>query len=762
MFGWLGAYLERRRRRKARAAKMASDSAQMAAMLQANAPQRGRRRKGFWAKLFGTGQRTSMPLPPPPAPPRPLPVPADLRPLQPATAAPLVPPAAAPIAAALPAMPAIPAAMPLPAMRTSFPLPPPIVPAAPEEEAMPPGMYGPPPPPRTAPPARPTPTAQATSPAREIPAQPGAAAPAAPTQPAGAPPAPADQPPPIATPAYAAPATVVAAMPPVMVAAPRARFGWIAASIGWTLRFAIIVAFIGAVLAAAAWPVWRESERLEVEILPIAMPADLAASGLTPEVAANRLVDAIDALLTKTRDNDRNRPAKTDLGRIPAYTVTPDRLTLRSLASLLRDLLGRPSLRIAGDVTRQGTELQLRLRAPGGRSFATVTVPAEAGADKLFQQVAVDVWQRLNPVVFAWYIADSGDAEDIVRPRLVALAQEQRLPPEMSLQISVLYARSLVRSGRAEEALATLEALERRAANLPLLWNVKAQALIDLGRVDAGLEAQKQAVVQEGTTVWSHVSSAHLMMKLGRPREALTDLQSARRLAPGNFDAVMLEGVVMLNLGRPAEALALISRVNDVRPNLPGLQEALGNALFANGRVDEAMRAYEAEVARNPTSISARLARANAMRAQRKPEEALVAVDEILRIAPRDATVISLRGWTLMDLGRHDQALALFDGLLKDRPDDAAALHARGTALATLGRRAEAIGAISRAAELQPGNRRFATDLARLRGVAPPGQAAPPGSSPPAAAPAGAQRPSPAAPAPAAPAPAPAPAPARQ
>jgi hypothetical protein len=71
MFGWLGAYLERRRRRKARAAKMASDSAQMAAMLQANAPQRGRRRKGFWAKLFGTGQRTSMPLPPPAAPPRP-------------------------------------------------------------------------------------------------------------------------------------------------------------------------------------------------------------------------------------------------------------------------------------------------------------------------------------------------------------------------------------------------------------------------------------------------------------------------------------------------------------------------------------------------------------------------------------------------------------------------------------------------------------------------------------------------------------------
>ncbi len=749
MFGWLGAYLERRRRRKARAAKMAADSAQMAAVLQSNASPRSRRRKGFWAKLFGTGQRTSMPLPPPPAPPRPLPVPADLRPLPPTAAS--VAPAATPLAAASfpTAMPPIAAAIPTPVMRTAFPLPSPLAPApaaAPaEEEALPPGMYGPPPPPRTARPTQPSPAFQAPSPTRNTQAQPEAAAPAAPAQPAGAPQPPTDQPAQAHAPAYAPPATVVAAMPPVMVSAPRARFGWIAASIGWTLRLSTIVLLLAAVLAAAAWPVWRESERLEVEILPIAIPADLAAYGLTPEVAASRLIDAIDALLTRTRENDRNRPTKTDLGRIPAYAVTPDRLTLRSLASLLRDLLGRPTLRIAGEITRQGGELQLRLRPPGGRSFASAAVSAEAGADKLFQQIAADVWQRLNPVISAWHIADSGDAEDTVRPRLVALAQEQRLPAEMAVQISVLYARSLARSGRAEDALATLETLERRAPNLPLLWNVKAQALIDLGRVDAGLEAQKQAVVQEGTTVWSHISSAQLMMKLGRPREALTDLQSARRLAPNNFDAVMLEGIVLLNIGRPAEALALISRVADVRPNLPGLQEALGNALFANGRVDDAMRAYETEIARNPASVSARLARSNVLRAQRKPEEALAAVDEILRFSPRDSVAISLRGWTLMDLGRQDQALALFDSLLKDRPNDATALHARGTVLANLGRRAEAIGAMSRAAELQPSNRRYATDLARLRGVPPPGQGAAPG---------GAQRPAPAAPAPTAPAPA--------
>lgn len=735
MFGWLGAYLERRRRRKARAAKMAADSAQMAAMLQANAPRRSRRRRGFWAKLFGIGQATSMPLPPPPPPPRSLPMPADLRPLQPAAAAPIPAMAGAPppIMSAritptpvtpVPAMAAIPAAI-TPAMRTASPLPPP--PAAPrpalptipapapeeEEDTLPPDMFGPPPPPRP----RPTPAdtaAPAAAPPAAIPAPADPAPASTPAEPA---------PQVLAAAPAALPPTVVAAMPPVMVAPPRARFGWLAASLGWTLRFAVIVLFLGAVLAAAAWPVWRESERLDVEILPIATPADLAAAGLTPEVAALRLVDALESLGQRTRENDRNRPSKADLGRFPVFTVTPDRVTLRSAASLLRDLAGRPSSRITGEIIRQGGELQLRLRIPNGRSLATATIPAGDGAEPLFQQAAPEIWQRLNPIVFAWYLAESGQVEDIIRPRLVSLAQEQRMPPDMSAQVSVLYARSLVRSGRAEEGLATLEALERRAPGQPLLWNVKAQALIDLGRVEAALDAQKQAVVAEGSSVWSHISSAHLMMRLGRPRDALTDLQSARRLSPGNFDAVMLEGVVLLNIGRPAEALALLSRVNDVRPTLPGLQEAMGNALLANGRVDDAMRAFETEIARNPSGISPRVARANALRAQRKPEEALAAVDEILRLSPRDGVVISLRGWTLMDLGRFDQALVLFESLLKDRPADPAALHARGTALAALGRRAEAIGAISRAAELQPTNARYAADLARLRGVAPPAPA---------------------------------------
>jgi tetratricopeptide (TPR) repeat protein len=742
MLGWLRTYLERRRRRAVRAAKMAAESAEMAAMLQSNAPRKSGRRKKKWFGMFGGSRQGATPAASAPAP-------AALAPPSPVPAAAPVAAAAFPVVAAPPP----PLSAPAEAVTASFPLPAaPVspVPALPQrmvppaervaqEEPLGPEMYGPPPPPIAgAEPSQPSPIPASAAPASPAGADPGA-------RPLPATPMPA------ATVPATVPTTVHVAMPqaaPVVVAAPapRARFGWFVASLGWTLRVAVILLLVAGALAASAWPVWRESDRIDVEVLPIAVPAALAERGLGPDVAATRLVDALDAVLARTIQNSRSRPSKDDLGPLPAIAATPDGMSLRRLASMVRELRGLPVRRIAGEVTqRPDGRLAVRLRVPGAASFATAEAAEGDDLDQALAAIAPDVWRRLNPLVFAWYVADSGGAEDVIRPKLVALAQDFRLPIQIEMRVSVLYARSLVRSGRAAEAVATIEDLERRSPTYPLLWNVKAQALADLGRAEAALEAQKQAVQHEGTTVWSHVSSAHLMMKLGRPREALADLQSARRLAPNNFDAVMLESMVLLNTGRPAEALSLVNRVMDAKPTLPGLQEARGNALLANGRPDEALAAFDLEIARNPTSPSARLARANALRAMRRPEEALATIDDILRIAPRDGMAVTLRGWTLMEMGRHDQALTVFESLLRERPDDVPALHGRGVALAVLGRRPEAIGSLNRAMELQPGNRRVAAELARMRGVAPPGQGAapaaprppgtPPANAPPAASP---------------------------
>ncbi len=520
---------------------------------------------------------------------------------------------------------------------------------------------------------------------------------------------------------------------PASPAAP--RFGRLWAALGWSLRLAVLLGLVAGVALLAVWPVWQESRRIGVEVLPITVPAELAARGLTPEVAAARLVDAVEAMARTTTDNTRSRSSKDAFGPLPVFSVTPDRLTLRKLASLLREFRGAPAPRIAADVVLQGQDrLSLRLRVPGSGSFGAANGISVDDIDGLFTEAAPEVWRHTVPLLYAWHVAETEPREDAVRSKLVGLARDLRLPPAIEARVTVLFARSLVRSGRARDAIGTLEALQRREPDYPLLWNVKAQALADLGRPTEALEAQKQAVALEGTSVWSHISSAHLLMKLGRPAEALTDLQSARRLSPNSYDAVLLESAALLALGRNADALTQMVRLVEAKPDFPGANEVLGNALLANRRPQDAIDAYDREIARDPALTSVRIARANALRALRKFDEALATVDAVLEKSPYDGMAIMLRGWTLLDLGKADEGLAVFERLLKEKPTDIQAMYGRAMALVVLGRRSEAIGMLQKVVDLQPANRRAAADLARLRGAArppPPASMAPaPGAAP--------------------------------
>ena len=180
-------------------------------------------------------------------------------------------------------------------------------PAEPVADRSEPELYGPP-----LPPASPVRAAVRPPPAVHTPAAMPAESPAIADAPIGAAP--------VVAGVTAAPVMMSA---PIVVAAPVSgpRAGWLLASFGWVLRTAVIVALIGAVVALAGWPVWRESQRFDVEIMPIAMPPDLAARGLGPEVAAGRLLDALEAVVAKTVENTRNRPSKDDLGPIPTISA---------------------------------------------------------------------------------------------------------------------------------------------------------------------------------------------------------------------------------------------------------------------------------------------------------------------------------------------------------------------------------------------------------------------------------------------------------
>jgi predicted TPR repeat methyltransferase len=89
-----------------------------------------------------------------------------------------------------------------------------------------------------------------------------------------------------------------------------------------------------------------------------------------------------------------------------------------------------------------------------------------------------------------------------------------------------------------------------------------------------------------------------VVLKLGRPEEALALLQEALQKEPGNAEALAHCGTALAELGRPAEALPCFDGALAANPALPALWTLRGTALRELGRTSDAARSYEEALAR--------------------------------------------------------------------------------------------------------------------------------------------------------------------
>lgn len=208
------------------------------------------------------------------------------------------------------------------------------------------------------------------------------------------------------------------------------------------------------------------------------------------------------------------------------------------------------------------------------------------------------------------------------------------------------------------------------------------------------------------------------------------------RVAPGQFDALHLLGVLKAERGLHEEADRLIKRALQTNPRSPEalnnhanvlwsmkrLEEALtscegalairpdfpeawnnrGNILHDMERAEDALASYDRALALRPDYANALANRADVLRDLRRFEEALKSCDLALAIRPRFAKALVNRALALQDLRRYDQALASYEQALKIDPDNAEAYRHLGNVLHALRRFDGAIASYRRAFELDP------------------------------------------------------------
>lgn len=190
--------------------------------------------------------------------------------------------------------------------------------------------------------------------------------------------------------------------------------------------------------------------------------------------------------------------------------------------------------------------------------------------------------------------------------------------------------------------------------------------------------------------------------KKGRLAEAKAAYRQLLQIAPDQFIALHMLGVLESDAGNYQQAEILLSRAVAMDARSAEAHMSLGVALNGLKRHDAARESYRTALALRPNYALALSNLGNASAALGRYQEARESYDRALAIDRNLAEAHNGRGSALCRLRNYDEALASLNRALAIRPDDAAALANRAVALRELQRFDEAMADCNRAIALAP------------------------------------------------------------
>jgi tetratricopeptide (TPR) repeat protein len=378
----------------------------------------------------------------------------------------------------------------------------------------------------------------------------------------------------------------------------------------------------------------REVNQDSIEVAPIQVPARLAATGLTAEVVALRLLDQIAAAERIVTSERVVRPHVELTGQKPDFTVPVAGISLRSLADIARNILGIAPRRVSGEIIQEDDTIRLRLRIAGHGQIADIGGFGINQVDALLAAGAPEVWRIIFPKLYAWHVAQTLGVETEVRERLSRMLMLDVKDPDVQRTVRALIGRSFIRSGRGQDAYEIFDAL---VASHPkddayLFGRGRAQTL--LGRLDAAMEDFERARQLDPTAFWVHTGIAQVMRARREFAKALEEIDKGLTLRPDDPTGLTEKAEIMLGLGRSQEAFKLVQDALIYDPYSPGAHFLLGRLRLAQYDFKGALEAMTEATRRAPTFMDARLGLAEVFLLSGRPADAEASLRMALSLGP--------------------------------------------------------------------------------------------------------------------------------
>jgi tetratricopeptide (TPR) repeat protein len=176
-----------------------------------------------------------------------------------------------------------------------------------------------------------------------------------------------------------------------------------------TLALQAMTALAGlAVAVAIGVMVWQAHEDHGAVIEPFSVPPDLAARGLSGQVAAAKITDKLAEMQAKTDSARAGSTYANNWGDDIKVEIPETGVSVNDLYRLLRRWLGHQTV-VSGEImhTPAGLSLTARTNADAGATFEG----PEADLDKLLQRAAEAVYRRTQPFRYAALLSTTGSLD---------------------------------------------------------------------------------------------------------------------------------------------------------------------------------------------------------------------------------------------------------------------------------------------------------------------------------------------------------------
>ena len=268
---------------------------------------------------------------------------------------------------------------------------------------------------------------------------------------------------------------------------------------------------------------------------------------------------------------------------------------------------------------------------------------------------------RIQKANFLQRLGRFEESQEVLEETLAAHGEHPRT--------NAFYAQMVeVRTGKFEAAEERLRQVVERDPYLEQAWLFLGRVLERTGKLDEAEASFKKGLAARSDDADLHGALGHLLARLGRQEEAISQLREAIRLSPNQRSELHVSlGGVLAEIGRLEEARREYDKVLAMDPSHPGARNNMAIALYRSGKVDEAVALLQEVIAEFPRHADAHNNLAAIAVDQGKWQDAVNHSRQTLELNKGIVEAWNNLGIGLEETGEQDEARSAYEKALAHR-----------------------------------------------------------------------------------------------